>query len=219
MESIPAYGIRYANVVAVDPARFRIRSASAQRVLGRRLATLPEIVGAVPGAVAAVNASFFSQTGTVFTGFYMEEGEKAPHGRGQKTVFYETTEGSVGISPERDLDPGALSSAVAGYTAGSREDPTARSAVCITGDGGVKLVTAYPVKTLNLMTRYLREAEGCLQHLHLDGGGSTQMSFQDASQDLSVGWERDETCTADGSGRSPEQCHREVASILVVVPR
>lgn len=223
LEAVPKFGIQFCNVVEVDPARYRIKTVSAAKLLNKKRASVPKIMKVIPEAVAAINAGFFptddakNRPSDTFDGFFIEEGRKQAHNNRQKRVFYVTDDGRPGIAMAAKVPGESIESAVAGLTSGKKADGTARSAVCITKGGRVKLVTAYPVKTLAAMTRFLRQEEDCADYVHLDGGGSSQMAYDDGKESFITGWERHEQCYK-GEEEQPPECFRMVTSALVVVP-
>jgi len=218
MQPVREHGIRFANVAEVDLSQWDIRTVSAQRVLRKPLATLPELMQASPGAVAGINAGFFKiGERPVFVGYYVEEGVLVPHQQGPKRIFFIGADGKAGVARSADAVPQGVRSAVAGFSGGGKDAPTARSAVCITAAGTVKLLAVYPVASLVRMTRYLNEAEGCADYVHLDGGGSTQFVLR-TEGGVSVGWEREKQCY-DGAAASPPECFRKVADALLVFPK
>jgi uncharacterized protein YigE (DUF2233 family) len=218
MQPVREHGIRFANVAEVDLSQWDLRTVSAQRVLHKPLATLPELMQASPGAVVGINAGFFKVgEEPVFVGYFVEDGRLVPHREGPRRIFFITEGGKAGIVRSAEAIPKGVRSAVAGYSGGGKDDPTARSAVCITAAGTVKLLAVYPVPTLVRMTGYLTEAEGCADYVHLDGGGSTQFVLR-TEGGVSVGWEREKQCYA-GAAASPPECFRKVADAQLAFPK
>ena len=219
---VPGYKVSFSNVVVIDPARFKIKTISAQKLLGRNFATIPEFAAAAPSALAIINAGFFDfptpTSPNVFVGFYMENGKVMPGNGKMQRVFTVNKEGVPGVFLERPLDTSPIESAVSGFSGGNKNDSTARTAVCLTGDGLVKFVSLYPMKTLDEMTDYLKKEENCSDYVHLDGGGSTQMFYNFDNDYLKYGWERRPECYK-GDIVFPESCYRQVANVLAVLPK
>ncbi|MFA5138008.1 MAG: phosphodiester glycosidase family protein [Elusimicrobiota bacterium] len=219
VEPVPDYSIKMVNVIHVDPANYEVRAVLAQTVLHRSRATLPEMMAAVPEAMAGMNASFFSLKDGGLVGFFMEGGKVKkyqPH-PSMDRIFFTRADGTAGVSYGTELDPKGVASAVSGKSSWDQESPSARTALCIDSGGHVRLVSAYPVKTLGWMTEYLRTRETCSKIVHLDGGGSTQTAFRGPGG-LSIGWERKHACEKP-QRESPAECFRKVPAFLLVLPR
>lgn len=214
---VPEHSIELANVLLVRPSEWRLRAVRARTLLGKERATLPEIMAAVPEARAGINASFFSLKDGKLVGFFMEDGRVAEHyqHRSMDRIFFARADGEVGVVRGTRLDPRGVVSAVSGKSAWEESSRSARTALCIDAEGLIRLVSAYPVGDLAKMTDYLVRAEGCREIVHLDGGGSSQMSVRG---ELSVGWERDRGCES-AARQSPGYCHRPVPAFLLVVPK
>lgn len=217
LQPSPEDGIRLVNVVSVDPSAFELRAVRAQTLLGKPRATLPEVLTAVPEAVAGMNASFFSLKDGRLVGFFMEGGrvvEHHPH-PSMDRVFFSRADGKVGVAFGTKIDPAGVVSAVSGKSEWEEASDSARVALCIDQGARVRLVSAYPVRDLARMSRYLTRKEGCRRIAHLDGGGSAQLYFRG---ELTIGWERGRGCEK-AVRDSPPECFRPVAAFLLVVPR
>jgi len=223
MQAVPARKIKYVNVLEVDPALVKIKAVSAKKLIGKSRMTIPAFMSANPTAIAAVNSSFFSVNDGMLVGFFMEDGKLGNFIPESKIewVFYVTKDGRPDVYTDYQL-PQEMQADVESATAGKSHwdiaaDRTARSAVCITGQGKVKLINAYPVATIAEMASYLTEDEGCVKFVHFDGGGSSQFAYR--PEGMTVGWERKTECYQEAYNVSPEQCHRPVAAYLAIFPK
>lgn len=217
VEPSAEYSIKLVNVIHVLPAAYELRAVLARTVLGKNRATLPEIMAAVPEAMAGMNASFFSLEDGKLVGFFMEGGRIAEHHPhpSMDRIFFSRADGTAGIAAGTRIDPQGVLSAVSGKSAWDEQSASARTALCIDEGGHVKLVSAYPVRDLSRMTEYLTRREACAAVVHLDGGGSAQAFVRGK---LSVGWERGRGCERSVL-ESPSECFRPVPAFILAVPR
>ncbi len=226
------FGIQLANVVEFDPAFFTIKTVSARALTGRPRITVLEVKKRLPEAAAILNASFFNLADGAIIGEFVENGAKPDGliygGADINRLLVLRKDGTADILSEKEkLSAEELESTGYAVSGKSRwpgqSDPTSRSAACIKYSGRILLAAVYPVKTLPEMDEYLA-SEGCVpgKVIHLDGGGSTQMSYGLQGEEWLFGWERKSAsvpeCHLD-KDTDDVRCYRPVASFLAVFPK
>ena len=232
-EPVPGTGITHACVVEADPAYFRFSVVSALKAAGKQKAALPELRRLLPGPALIVNAGFFSLKDGAPIGEFVEDGARpgriiyAP-GKNLDRIFVARYDDSVDVLAGREKLTDAellwTRSAVTGKSAWpGHSDPTNRTALCFTRAGKVLLAAVYPLNTLAALFNYMR-SEGCepASIVALDGGGSTQMSYDSGGEAWSLGWERAGAdvpeCHLRRDNADP-RCYRPVSNFIVLEPR
>ncbi|MBW3023332.1 transglycosylase SLT domain-containing protein, partial [Candidatus Woesearchaeota archaeon] len=220
-------------IVDVDPRYFDIKTLSAKTVRedigGGDCAkycygNIVDLKRTVPALniIAGINAAYLDWVGTGGisdptqrelyekygrpVGDYVEDGKfiKGKYEAGFNNYFV-VENGIPQITSEFSFSP-SVSSAVAGARdSGVR----ARTVVCTTADGRVKLVVVSS-SSLSALTEYLTPEEKCSKVLNLDGGGSTQFYYD-------YGGEKVEDAAIESPGIQTKG--REVADFIVVVPK
>ncbi|MFC1523070.1 phosphodiester glycosidase family protein, partial [Elusimicrobiota bacterium] len=169
-------------------------------------------------------------------GLFVEEGRVHKNPSRQSKVFYVRKDGSTRfdwIRNIKDRDIAQMKSAVSGFHEGKRKSLTARTAICKIANGRIKLIVSFPIVDLDHMTEYIKNVEGCVEWVHLDGGGSSQMIYS-YDKEFWIGFERNKNVLGDEIDPEtdkkplkctkkrknyPAPCWRPVTDMLVVVPR
>jgi exopolysaccharide biosynthesis protein len=231
-EAVPAYSISNANVIEVDPALFRIATLSARKAAAKNKVNMLDLRKLLPGAALMINAGFFNPSDGALIGEFVEDGARPDgiiyaNGGHIDRIFTAARDGAVdiisGTENLTDKELAGIRSAVAGKSAWpGHTDATNRTAICLTDAGKVLIAAVYPVRTLQKLFAYM-QSEGCLPEktVDLDGGGSTQMSYNYGETAWTLGWERKGASvpechlTHDNADR---RCYRPVATFITVEP-
>ena len=228
---VKEFGVRIANEVEFDPAYFTFRTVSARALIGHPRTTALEVKTRYPGAVAVMNASFFSLTDGSIIGEFVENGKRPPGliygGKDIDRLLVSRKDGAADIlSGKTRLSDEEMENTLFAVSGKSRwpgqADATSRSAVCVKYSGRFLLAAVYPVSTVKEMTEYM-VSEGCVPEkiIHFDGGGSTQMAYAAKGGEWMLGWERKgenlPECHLKKDNRDA-RCYRPVASFVIVVP-
>ncbi|MFC1523069.1 phosphodiester glycosidase family protein [Elusimicrobiota bacterium] len=233
---VKEYGITMTNVIEFSSHVYTLKTVTARKLLNKSKASVLEIYNAVPEAVAAINGSFHAPG--VPEEIFAEDGEVSRYRERQHKVFYVTKDGEMKIKwlkrrkgvdasdvvTRADMDE--MESAVSGFHTGTKKDRTARTSLCFMADDTIKLIVSYPIVTLGVAMKYLRDHEKCIDWVQLDGGGSSQMIY-DHDKQFMMGLERthndpktDErvVCMKERT-MYPKSCWRPVTDALVVIPK
>ena len=230
--AVKDFDIQLAFEVEFDPAYFTIKTVSSRALTGRPKTTVLEVKKRLPEAAAILNASFFNLADGAIIGEFVENGARPDGliygGNDINRLLVLRKDGTADIlSGKEKLTAEELEST--GYAVSGKSrwpgqvDATNRSAVCIKSSGRILLAAVYPVKTLQEMDEYLA-SEGCVpgKVVHLDGGGSTQMSYGFQGEEWLLGWERKSQTVPEchvNKDNNDASCYRPVASFLAVFPK
>ncbi|MHB0995626.1 MAG: phosphodiester glycosidase family protein [Elusimicrobiales bacterium] len=231
--TVPAFGITHACVIEADPAFYKFSVVSAEKAAGKPRLALPDLRRLLPEPALIVNAGFFRLDNGAPIGELVEDGERAPRlvyapGKNLDRIFVARYDDSVDVLAGRekltDTELFWTRSAVTGKSAWPGHASLAsRTALCVTRGGKVLLAAVHPVRTVEELFEFMA-AEGCdpERTVNLDGGGSTQMSYDGRGERWSLGWEREGNGVPDCHLRADNRdrrCYRPVANFIVVEPR
>lgn len=232
-EAVSSFSITNANVIEVDPVRFRISTVSARKAAAKKKMNVLALRSLLPGPALMINAGFFNPPTGDLIGEFVENGVRPDgiiyaDGGNIDIIFAAAKDGTVdvlgGAEKLTDEELARTESAVAGKSAWpGHDDATNRSAICVTGGGKVLIAAVYPVRTLDKLFAYMR-SEGCLpgKIVDLDGGGSTQMSYKYGGEAWALGWERKGSSVPEchlKQDNADQRCYRPVATFITVEPR
>ena len=218
------------NIIDVDPNFFDIRLLSSKTIIediggqqcpnykgaGGCYGNIVTLKQNIPGLniVAGVNAGFFDTSGegglpkdavSDYVKYgrpvedYVENG-KLVKGKKDPGMYFIIDNGVPKIVADSEFSyTPSISYAVRGTRS---EGSGPRTAICITSDGKIKLITSQSVDVSKLYD-YLKTSENCAQAMHFDGGGSTQYYYEFGGQKF------------QDAGREG----RPVANFLVIAPK
>ena len=232
-EPVPEFSITNANVIEVDPALLKFATLSARKAAGKGKINMLALRNLLSEPALITNAGFFNPPDGAIIGEFVEDGVR-PGGiiyaekENIDRIFVVRKNGTVDVICGKDKlsddDLAETAYAVAGKSAWpGHADSTNRTAICITGSGKVLLAAVYPVRTLDELFSYM-EHEGCIPEktIDLDGGGSTQMSYNYGGRSWTLGWERKGSSVPEchmTQDNADQRCYRPVATFITVEPR
>ncbi|MCX5785879.1 MAG: phosphodiester glycosidase family protein [Elusimicrobia bacterium] len=232
-EPVPEFSITNANVIEVDPAFFKFAALSARKTAGKSKMNMLALRNLLPEPALITNAGFFNPPDGALIGEFVEDGVR-PGGiiyAGKENIdriFVVRKNGAVDVIDGKekitDEELAETAYAVAGKSAWpGHSDATNRTAICITGSGKVLLAAVYPVRTLDDLFSYMKY-EGCVPEktIDLDGGGSTQMSYNYGGSSWTLGWERKGNSVPEchmAQDNDDQRCYRPVATFITAEPR
>ena len=232
-EPVPEFSITNANVIEIDPAVFIFTTLSARKAAGKSKVDMLALRRLRPGPAILINAGFFNPPDGMLIGEFVEDGIRPegiiyPAGEYIDRIFVVKKDGSLDVIGGNDrLSDTEL--AETRYAASGKSiwpghsDATNRTAICLTKTGKVLLAAVYPVRTLKDMYSYMAH-EGCIPEktVSLDGGGSTQMSYNYDGVSWALGWERKGASVPEchlAQDNGDQRCYRPVATFITAQPR
>lgn len=174
-----------AHLLTVDRERAELRVLDARDYGGKAL-TVQEFAETT-GATAVVNASFFDVDGSPL-GLLIVDGQRRNRLRSVDWGVFSIDATGADIVHTREWEDGptvtqALQSGprlvVDGKALTLKKQSARRTAVCVTGEGAIKLAVL-PSTTAAANLAALLEGLGCTDALNLDGGPSTQLHLSRA---------------------------------------